>query len=256
MKYVGIIGAACVAAVISLASTNAHAQYSDNFNGPLDPGWVTDRYAPNSVTTVGGTMNLNISTADSQANRPPAYSDGFYNYQGVQHAVTGIAGDWTATEQIDVTAQMLSGFANGGFWLRTGNGANESTADYDILAFRNPDGNGDASAGFYAWNDVLGTWNFAGAATLGWHTLSMEYTGSAVISKVDGTTVYDNTGLGNPAYDGEVTTVFNEAYNYGDRNYSVSFDNLNVSAPDGGATIGLLAISAAPLAFFMKRRKA
>lgn len=255
MKIKHIIGAACVAAVISLAP-NVEAQLSDNFDAPtVNPGWTVDRYLPQSVSiqNVDGhsALQLGVTAAGYQG------AGSFYDYQGVQRSVGGIAGAWTATEQIDVTAQMLSGYANGGFWLRTGNGSDESTADYSIIAFRNPDGNGDANAGFYAWNDVLGIWVATGVSpTLGWHTLTMDYTGSDVISSIDGTTVYDNNALGNPAYDGDVTTVFNEAYNYGDRDYTVSFDNLNVSAvPDGGSTMVLMAIAALPMMFFVSRRR-
>ena len=252
MKIKYIIGAACVAAVIVFGTAIANAQLSDNFNAPtVNPGWTVDRFLPQSVSiqNVDGhsALQLGVTAAGYQG------ASSFYDYQGVQRPVTGVNGDWTAREQIDVTQAMLTGQANVSFWVRTGLVGNESTADYDIWAVRNPDGN---DAAFYTFNDVNGSWLPTGvSATLGWHDFEMNYTGSSVVYSLDGTVERTDTALGNPLYDSQVTTVFNEVYNYGEAGYSGNFDNLNVSAnaPDGGSTLVLLAASLIGIGFARRR---
>lgn len=235
------------AVVLGLCSQTALATtITDTFDGPtIDPAWSVDRYQPSSssIQTVGGqsAMVLEANSSTDAAHRPPGFSDTFYNYQGLQRDVT-MSGNWSLSEQIYLSDNTMNGLANIGMWGRTGLAGNESTAAYDILAFRNPGGTA-GGGGFYSWDDVGGNWISVGSsATEGWHTFLIKFDGTSDLYYIDGILVRTDSSLGNPAYAADLTTAYNEIYNFGgDRSYSGAFDNLVASTdvrsvPDGGNT--------------------
>lgn len=267
----------CVAALVaccSLSSSIATTVFLDDFNAGIAPGWSTDRYAPNSVDTVGGTLNLTISNADSAANRPGAYSSAFYNTQGIGHAAD-VTGLWTLSGSLLVSSDVVSGTAGGrraDLWGRSANIASaESSADYYIMGYRSFDPadpfNASAasiSSAWRVWDSDIGWVDISAPVTTGWHDLDVTFTGSVVEYRLDNTLVYSDVTLTPDA--AHFTSLIAQAYNFGNApagdgdfpapgSYVASFDNISVttSVPDGGHT--LLMFGGGVAAIFVIRRK-
>ncbi len=234
MKKILLTTSALAIALAGITSASA-VGFTDPANGPgVDPAWGVDRRLPTTVAISGGAIELGVT---------PAGYDGpgsFYNYQGIQRDAGGVV-NWIAKAQLEVTSDLLGGLANASFWLRTGLPGDENTADYNIIAFRNPTG---SAGGFYTFDDVNGLWlPTLAPVTLGWHDFEMSYLGGTVTYSIDGSIVRTDNALGNPAYANSATTAFLEIYNYGDRSYSARFDNVSVTSaavPDKGSTLALL----------------
>ena len=240
----------CALGVALLSGSTAMAgQFTDTFD-TISPSWQTDRYAPSdfSVQNVGGDNRLQISinTADDAANRNSTYSSSFYDTQGKRRP-TATPGDWTVSADLLVTQAMLSTtgpLERTDLWTRDSN-PDENAAEYPIIGITNesPTNRYNASASdrlatFRIFDgDSTGWIDLPTAPTPGWHDLSISYTGSSYVYSIDGTTVYTDNTVSTPG-NGDLQTTFLEAFNFGDSNYSVNWDNLSV-VPEPG-TIGLL----------------
>lgn len=241
------IGAMAMLALAVINPLNSFAvPFSDTFTGPPDAGWVTDRYEPAGFNSVGGRLQIAISSADSQANRAPAFSSAFYNTQGRQHQAL-VNGNWQLTGQLFVTADQISGGQRADLWGSTGNVGTEVDADYFILGY--------IGSTLRVWDSDIGWVNLGGSAVAGTYDIDISYNGSSVDYVLNGNSVYSDTTLG--PLTSQFRTVFAEAYNKGD-NFVQEFDNINVglkssSVPDGGSTFGMLA--AASTVGFVLRRK-
>lgn len=250
MKIRTTLNACILAGMFALSNVATAIGFTDTFDGSVDPGWVTDRYEPAGFNSVGNVLEIVIDDADSAANRPPAYSSGFYNTQGRQHEAL-INGPWEVFGQIevDLTGNILR---RGDLWARTGNVGNEIDAGYPIIGYFqfdpadpfNPSASG-ITAGWRVWDgDTANGWvNLATYIGSGWYDLSMVYDGSQIDYSIDGTLVYSDMTPG--ALGGQLTTVFAQAYNFGG-DYVQRFDNIGArekttSVPEAGATSLMLA---------------
>jgi hypothetical protein len=196
--------------------------------------WYPDRYAPAGFakTAFDGGLRLkqSISSADSAANRPPAYSDAFYNTQGRSYDVHGaklasadlyIGADWaTSSRRADLWATAVKVVDSGDTANITG---------WPIIGFIN-------GTGFRVWdNNGWHTVGFpAGFAYGRWYNLRMQLTPVSVGYYIDGQLVYESTFVADPDMATAVgfDDVKLQAYNYGD-SYDVYWDN---AAPCAAAT--------------------
>ncbi|MBX2851657.1 MAG: PEP-CTERM sorting domain-containing protein [Phycisphaeraceae bacterium] len=225
------------------------AGFTDTFDS-IDPAWTTDRYEPAGFGSAffngDNRLKIDISTADSATNRPSNFSSGFYNTQGRKRE-SGLAETWTVSGDVYISSDMVSGnnLRRTDLWARDGDGS-ESNAEYPIFGMRrfdpsdafNPNA-ANISSVWRIWDgDTANGWVELGeAVTEGWHTLSITGDGSSFVYKLNGATVYtDNT----VAPEAGLTDTFVQAYNFGDSNYSVYWDNISaVPEPTSLALLGL-----------------
>jgi hypothetical protein len=243
---IGLIGALAMALAVINPSNSFAIPFSDTFTSPPDSGWVTDRYEPAGFNSVGGRLQITISSADSQANRPPAYNSAFYNTQGRQHEAL-VNGNWQLTGQLFVTADQISGGQRADLWGSTGDVGTEVGADYFILGY--------IGSTLRVWDSDIGWVNLGGSATAGTYDIDVSFNGSSVNYVLNGNSVYSDATLG--PLTSQFRTVFAEAYNKGD-SFVQEFDNINVglkssSVPDNGGTLGMLA-AASTVGFFVRRK--
>lgn len=119
-----LMAAAVITAGLFVQNTKADFFYDGSNTAP----WAQDRYAPNLFTSVTfpgpqPAYAFGIASTDDAANRPPAYSSTFYNTQGYQTAVNGVAGAWSYSSDLYVNADMLTGTyqpMSTGPWVGTG----------------------------------------------------------------------------------------------------------------------------------------
>lgn len=246
----------CLLSVKSLA-----VGFLDQFNS-IDPGWVTDRYAPAGFNSVAGNLEITISDTDSAANRPSGYSSAFYNTQGRQRDGQ-VTGQWTLVGDINVGSDVGgNNLRRADLWGRTGNVGTETGAAYFILGYRNFDPNDvfnpsapNITSAWRVWDeDTANGWvDLATPVTAGWHNVSIHYTGAAIQYILDGNLVYTDNTIN--ALSPQFTTVFAQAYNFGAGGYTALFDNIGVSVPDAGSTSGLMMAGIGFLTIFgLKRR--
>lgn len=238
-----VIGVVAVAlAVINVSAV----PFSDTFTGAPDAGWGTDRFEPAGFNSVGGRLQITISSADSQANRPPAYSSAFYNTQGRQHQAL-VNGNWQLTGQLFITADQISGGQRADLWGSTGDVGTEVGADYFILGY--------IGSTLRVWDSDIGWVNLGGSAVAGQYDIDISFNGSSVDYVLNGNSVYSDTTLG--ALSSQFRTVFVEAYNKGD-NFVQEFDNINVGlksgapVPDNGSTFASLGLASLGLLVIRK----
>jgi len=221
------------------------ANISDPFNS-IDPAWVTDRYAPADFSSQffagDNRLHIGISSADALHNRPLAFQSLFYNTQGKQRPVSGGTAHWTASAEVYISTDMISGnnLRRSDLWVRTGDVVENAFTEYPILGFRRFDpadpfnpAAPNISTIWRAFDSDIGWVDLAHPVTAGWHTLEISGNGSAYVFKIDGITVFTDTFInGLP-----ITTTFLQAYNFGQPiplpqdNYDVYWDNLSVIIP-------------------------
>lgn len=201
------------------------------------PGtWYTDRFAPGAFESepFDGDNRLlhGIRTAQAAANRPPAYASSFYNTQGRKYDTNATGPEQTFTIDVYVGSDCETEDRSFGLWATGFNAANVVSA-YPIIQYRHKGnspiwGTGTADAGFYGWSYVSpGGYPFFMPVTEfdRWYTLSFTLTvGVGVDYYVDGVHLgfiadVNTVSLGN---------VILNAYNYGDENYDVYWDNFVV----------------------------
>lgn len=215
--------------------------------------WYTDRYAPASFASglIGGGRNgvlgLGISSADSEANRPGAFSSSFYNTQGRKFDLAA------GTTSLFIDMFVPTGFNTGryaGLWGTAVDEANAVT-DFPIVEF--------ANGGFRTWNGGVtptGWDNVTGTfATNQWYEVGFVLNGGQfdyyINGQLTGTTLNSATsvGLANVILQGHNTQT--------GANYTAYFDNLSTTTstpePATMATLGLLAVG---VGLRYRRRKA
>jgi len=228
-------------------------------------GWMTDRYEPTSFSNVGtfqgrsDVLGIEITSAGGQLNRPGGQQGLFYSTQGRKHLITGGAGDTLSADLwVDASWQNPNnGHVRTDVWGTMVNGANAVSA-YPILGFTNFGGAGRFR---YFDGDVAGGWVDLGLQVApvlygAWNTLSIGFTGTAFTFSVNGVQVGSDLTVGGTVGFKEVIM---QAYNFDHTDISgeILADYTahwsNVSVPDSGATIGMIGLALAGLAFLRRK---
>ncbi len=196
--------------------------------GPSSVAWFTDRYAPSSFANAGTLFGRNdvlalaISSADSAANRPPAFSSAFYNTQGRKIDVglappvswiaslyvpsswaTGNPGDAALSRRSDLWATLKDGGGNPTFYPIVGfTNADATTGFGGTPRFRVFDGTG-------AWNDLAQPIVYDG-----WNDVCVTYTGTTLEYRIGDTLVFTDTHP-DIALGTEIGDAMLQAYNWG-----------------------------------------
>jgi hypothetical protein len=257
-------------AVVALASVPSatFAQFTDPFNS-IDPAWTVNRYAPAGFASVvfngDSRLQLTINQTGSTANRPPTFSDPFYDIQGMQRP-GGITGLWSLSAQVYVSSAFdttTGALASSALWGHTG--TTPAGGAYAVLGFTNASPTDplnpnalDRAFTFEVFNVSTGGWIAlvapSGFAFDSWHTLSETSTGTAFHYFIDDTLVFSQaTTAGN-----DLMSAMIQGYNFdgtGDHSYSVYWDNITASAiPEPAGTVLIAATGALGLAFWRRRR--
>ncbi len=219
--------------------------YTNNFNvaptlsnTPAPGVWYTDRYAPAGFTSgpvPGGTgLVHSISSADSAANRPPAFSSAFYNTQGRSLDIDLPAGAELAVD-LYIPASWETSVRRADIW-GVGHGIDNSVSAYPIIGFicndptdaTNPTPAGPLMPRYRVWDDVNGWLDLGTVVTYNaWHRLSITLTATSFVYKIDGSTVATLPNYGTA----RIGSTLIQAYNFG-QSYDVYWDNL-LSGPQG-----------------------
>jgi len=223
----------------------AQAVVVDNFDNPLTLGpaqaagvWYTDRYAPNGFTgavSFGSRLVLEhkIDAADSSANRPNAFSGGFYNTQGRKYDLPALTNSMSIEMYVPASFAS-SGQRNAGFWGTAFNNANAISA-YPIVEFTS-DGNVPRFRGWNLMNGYIDMGLPTGFTYDTWQTIDISLVGTNFVYSVgdlslsfpaNGSSYIGNTILQGHNIDAGST-------------YTIHWDNLNaVPTPGAAALLGL-----------------
>jgi hypothetical protein len=232
--------------LLPLAALPMLAQQTFNFSTPVQtvptstdtPGkWYVDRYPPHAfvspVTAPDGTTNTleeSINAADSNANRPPAFSSNFFSTQGYKFDAPPntlsstiylyVPSDWATQNQ-----------RKAGFWLTVFD-TSSSVGDFPIIEFEGPttsDLGGPAyrpqihpAAGFYGWNNVNGSFDPIGLPPgftyNSWVKLTITLVPGSNFVYTVSTLTNAQVSINSPLFDANDSYVGNsilEGYNYG-----------------------------------------
>lgn len=248
----------------------SHAAPIDSFDGPVAIGptqapgvWYTDRYAPagfvgGQVAPDGrtGTLQQSISPADSQVNRPGAFSSVFYNTQGRKFDTPGLTsafiemyvpGSW------DGLNQNVAGSEGrlGGFWA-TGADAGNTVTAYPVIEFNNLVDSFrvfDPEAGGTGYQNVSG---FAGFDR--WYEIGFQLNGSDLEYFVNGMLVYTDSTIGSTT---QFKDIILQGYNAGN-GYSIYWDNFQADSamvPEPASLAVWSLMGVAGLAYRWRRKK-
>ena len=255
-------GLAVVAVAVAGTAVGAQELMPDLGNvttGAAGPGvWYQDRYSPavfQSTTYQGRqALEIGISEAQSQPNRPAAYSSAFYNTQGMKYDLDApITGASLSADLYveDLWQSASNGLVRTDMWAGAGPGS--GPLFYPIIGFTNEAGTGL----FRVWDAEAGGWqNLASAVQYGsWNSLAINFTGTTYEFFVNGVLAYTDLTDGQPL----VEEVIMQAYNFGSTSqtpeYSVHWSNAQVSTVPEPATVLLLASGLAGLGVIARRRQ-
>jgi len=262
---------AALAAVTVLPIAAQASGFSDNFD-TINPAWVTDRYAPNGFSSQffdgDNRLRIDISGAESSANRPAGQQSAFYNTQGRQRGAS-VTANWEVSGDVYISEDFLTGanLRRTDLWTRD-SAVSESDSNYPIIGvirgdasnLDNFDPNATLTTRYRVYDsDTTDGWvDLATAVTGGWHHLSILSTGSSFQYSIDGNLVYTDNTASLPGNE-SLQTVFVQAYNFGNANftgqsYSAYWDNINAQAVPEPATMAALGFGA--LAMLRRRKKA
>lgn len=250
------VGLSCVAAAGALSAASIMPSFAD-----IPTGWVTDRYEPTSFANVGtymgrdNVLGIGITSAGDLANRLPGYQSTFYNTQGRQHALTGVAGDVLSAD-LYVPASWADGAAGSvrtDMWGVMTDGS--VVTEYPILGFSNYGG----AARFRLWDqDVPSLWVDLGASINydAWNSFAITFTGTVYEYSVNGTLVYTDTTINSST---TISAVIMQAYNFADPsitgatpvNYTAHWSNTPV--PELTSTLALLGLGLGTLGGLRRR---
>lgn len=252
-----VVQAAAIGMTLFCAAAQA-APVMPSFSA-VPTGWTTDRYDPNSFSNVGtyqgrsDVLGIGISSADSFTSRPSAYQSTFYNTQGKGHAISGAAGSvlsadlyvpgaWDNTENGNVRTDMWGVMSNT-------NVLGDEVSDYTIIGFTNY---GNAGARLRVWDSDLagGSWIDVLSLTAfdSWMALSIDFTGSSYVYRVNGNIVFTDTTISDTTH---FSSVLMQAYNFGGdpsitdataRDYTANWSNTAAAAVPEPGNFALLAI--------------
>lgn len=221
------------------------------------PGaWYVDRYAPAAFESVvfdgGNRLRLGISSADSAANRPPAFSGTFYSTQGRKYDLdeaTFLAAD------LYVGTDWGTSDRRAGLWATAVDAGGTVTA-YPIIDFI-------TGTGFRVWTGA-GWQNIgypSGFSYGKWYNLRMVLTPASVEYYIDSALVHtwDTSATGSAKFD----NVILQGFNFGGT-YDVYWDNVSpmgeeppvVSTPASSTwSVVLIAIAGVGLTLFVRRER-
>ncbi len=250
MKTVTCLTTACLIGASAL-SVQA-AGFTDTFDS-IHPDWATDRYDPagfNSVFFDGDNrLQITIDDADSSANRPPSFSGTFYNTQGKKRDVA-VGTTWTVSGDVYISSDMVSGnnIRRTDLWTRDSN--EESSAHYPIFGVvRNDDSDpfnpnaASLTSRWRIWDGQVGWVELAAPVTEGWHNLEIIADGTTFVYKLNGSMVHTDLTASSAGFE-DLSTVYVQAYNFGDSDYSVYWDNISaVPEPTSLALLGLTGLA-------------
>lgn len=199
------------------------------------PGvWYTDRFAPAGFASgpvPGGTgLVHSISSADSSANRPPAFVSTFYSTQGRKFDVDIPIGG-TLGVDLYIPGSWATDIRRADIW-GTGVDSSNAVSDFPIIgftSFNSADMNGNAPSlpaqpRWRVWDSNNGAWiDLATPVTFdAWHRLEIEFTATQWVFKLDGAIV---STIPNLASSVRIANTILQAFNFG-QSYDVFWDNL------------------------------
>ncbi len=209
--------------------------------------WYTDRYAPaifeSAMFDGDNRLRHGVDMADSEANRPAAFSSAFYNTQGRKYDVNIPVGQ-TLGADIWVPADAMANDRRAGMWGTTFNG-NGDISGYPIIGFTSADDPDTAAVEgprFRVYtqdvdqdpgNDYQPGWVNLLDLTAGdlgeWYRFETTLTSTAYEFRI-----YDDSDTLIASFDDAITfgsvrigNVILQVYNFGDT-YEVYWDNVTI----------------------------
>lgn len=255
-RHISTLTAACAAVFLSTATIASAAGFHDTFDSN-DPGWFVDRYAPagfGSYNLLGeNVLKLDISTADSAANRPGSFSGAFYNTQGKKRTAV-LNEPWRAYGSLYITSDMLEGanlrrtdlWVGGSDFPIFGIIRNNALDPFNPLA--------SLLTTLRVWDPEAGGsgWvNLSTPLSVGRQDLAIESYGGVYSYFYNNALVYTDATITAPGNAGE---VFVQGYNFGDSNYSVMWDDVGIVPVPEPTSMSLAAIGGLSLLFVRRRR--
>ncbi len=260
--FVGLIGAAAL-----LTSGAQATELMPSYVG-APAGWVVDRYAPDGFADIGmymgrtAVLGISIGSSGNSANRPAGQQGTFNNTQGMDHPISGGAGDSLSALLYIPTSwsDPGNGYVRTDMWGFTTDG---TSTGYPIIGFTNYNTYAsDGFIGFRVWDDQAGVWDeLSTAVNYGaWNKLSLAFDGTNYDYYINNVMVASLAAA--PGTTG-FTTASMQAYNYADPTlysggmpaaalvpYTAHWSD--VPEPSSPA---LLAAALGGLGFFLRRRK-
>lgn len=250
----------CAAFACFLASAAAQAGLFPTYPTGTGPGvWEADRYPPagfaNGGTVFGrpNVLNLDLSSADSAANRPPAYSSTYYNTQGrgiqvdlsaysVIYGSVYLPAAWATTNPGDATLNRRTEM-----WgvLSPATGGDICPASacnlFPIVGFTNASASQPLTAGgtprFRVFDSNIGFVDLPTAVSYDtWSDVCIAFPGTELRFYVNGALVYTQSSLvqGDPSFGppNKWTRTTMQGYNFG-TSYTANWSGLGAGKLGG-----------------------
>jgi hypothetical protein len=236
------------------------------------PGvWYVDRYTPAVFQGIGpyqgmtDVLQIGVSAADQQSNRPLAESDAWYNTQGRKYDVGGGAGSYVDM-LLYIPAEWqnpANGFFRSDMWATMTDSRNSASA-FPVIGFTNY---GAAGARYRVFDNSLGWVNLAVPVQYGaWTDFRLTFTGLAFAYAINGADVYSDPNVGTTNGFGNVMV---QIYNFGSAldapgsinnvnayNYSAYWASSNDDPVPEPGTLGFVSVSGPLLLALGRRRRA